>query len=73
MTKSVTVAFEFTGAAVDPFRNQRIGLEGTASISRKDFRVSWTAALEAGGGLVSDKVLVEFEVSAIRSVRSSER
>ncbi len=68
VTKPVTIDFEFTGAAVDPFGNQRIGLEGTTSVSRKDFGLTWNVALEAGGVLVSDKVTLEFEVSAIRSV-----
>ncbi|MGQ0802893.1 MAG: YceI family protein [Actinomycetota bacterium] len=67
VTKPVTVDFEFTGAAVDPFGNHRIGLEGTGTINRRDFGVNWNAALEAGGVLVSDKVTLEFEVSAIKT------
>jgi polyisoprenoid-binding protein YceI len=67
VTKPVTVDFEYTGSAVDPFGNQRIGLEGKTTINRKDWGVSWNAALEAGGVLVSEKVTLEFEVSAIRS------
>lgn len=66
VTKPVIVELEFTGAAVDPYGNQRIGLEGSATINRKDFGVSWNAPLEAGGVLVSDKVVLEFEVSAIK-------
>jgi polyisoprenoid-binding protein YceI len=67
VTKPVTVDFEYNGAAVDPFGNQRIGLEGKTTVNRKDWGVSWNAALEAGGVLVSEKVTLEFEVSAIRS------
>ena len=67
VTKPVTVDFEYTGAAVDPFGNQRIGLEGKTTVNRKDWGVSWNTALEAGGVLVSEKVTLEFEVSAIRS------
>ncbi len=67
VTRPVTIDLEFTGAAVDPFGNQRIGLEGSTTINRKDFGVSWNAALEAGGVLVSEKVTLEFEVSAIRT------
>ena len=67
VTKPVTVEFEYTGAAVDPFGNQRIGLEGKTTVNRKDWGVSWNAALEAGGVLVSEKVTLEFEVSAIRT------
>lgn len=66
VTKPVTVDLELTGAAVDPFGNQRLGFEGSTTINRKDFGVSWNAALEAGGVLVSEKITLEFEVSAIR-------
>ncbi len=67
VTKPVTVDFDYTGAAVDPFGNHRLGLEGTTTINRKDWGVSWNAPLEAGGVLVSEKVTLEFEVSAIRT------
>ena len=67
VTKPVTVEFEYTGAAVDPYGNQRVGFEGTTTINRKDWGVSWNAALEAGGVLVGEKVVLEFEVSAIRT------
>ena len=67
VTKPVTVDFEYTGAAVDPYDNQRIGFEGTTTVNRKDWGVNWNTALEAGGVLVSEKVTLEFEVSAIRT------
>ena len=67
VTKPVTVDFEYTGAAVDPFGNRRIGLEGKAVVNRKDWGVSWNAALEAGGVLVGEKVTLEFEVSAVKA------
>ena len=67
VTRPVTVDFEYTGAAVDPFGNHRIGLEGTTTVNRKDWGVNWNAALETGGVLVSEKVTLEFEVSAIRT------
>jgi polyisoprenoid-binding protein YceI len=36
------------------------------TISRKEFGITWNAALEAGGVLVSDKVVITLEVSAIK-------
>lgn len=66
VTKSVSIDFEFTGTAVDPFGNVRVGFEGTTTINRKDWGVNWNAALEAGGLLVSENVTLEFEVSAIK-------
>lgn len=67
VTKPVTVDFEYTGTAVDPYGNNRVGFEGKTSVNRKDWGVSWNAALETGGLLVSEKVALEFEVSAIRT------
>jgi polyisoprenoid-binding protein YceI len=67
ITKPVTIDFEYTGSAVDPYGNQRIGFEGTTKVNRKDWGVNWNAALDAGGVLVSEKVTLEFEVSAIRT------
>jgi polyisoprenoid-binding protein YceI len=67
VTKPVSVDLNYTGTAVDPYGNRRIGFEGATTINRKDWGVSWNAALEAGGVLVSEKVTLEFEVSAIRT------
>ena len=44
-----------------------MGFEGGTTINRKDWGLSYNAALETGGVLVSEKVKVEFDVSAIRN------
>jgi polyisoprenoid-binding protein YceI len=67
VTKPVTVDFDYTGTAVDPYGNKRIGLEGQTTVNRKDWGVNWNAALDAGGVLVGEKVVLEFDVSAIRT------
>lgn len=66
-TNPVTVDFESTGLAKDPFGNVRAGFEGTATINRKDWGISFNAALETGGVLVSEKIGLEFDVSAIKT------
>ena len=66
VTKSIAIPFEFTGEAKDPFGNTRVGFEGSATVNRSDFGLTWNAALETGGFLVADKVVLEFEVSAIK-------
>src|SRR5688572_7113618 len=63
VTKPVTLDVEFTGAATDPWGNTRVGLEGSATVNRKDWGINWNAALEAGGVLVSEKVTIEFEIA----------
>lgn len=67
VTKPVTIDFEHTGSATDPFGNERIGFEGSVTINRKDWGVTWNAALEAGGVLVSENIVLEFEISAIKN------
>jgi polyisoprenoid-binding protein YceI len=67
VTKPITFDLEFTGSAVDPFGNTRLGLEGSVKINRKDWGVNWNAALEAGGFLVSEEITLEFEISAIKA------
>jgi polyisoprenoid-binding protein YceI len=65
VTKPISITFEYTGAATDPFGNARVGFEGEAEINRKDFGLTWNAALETGGLLVSENIKLEFEISAI--------
>jgi polyisoprenoid-binding protein YceI len=67
VTNPVTVPFEFEGLATDPFGNLRAGFEGAVTINRKDYGITWNAALETGGVLVSDKIVLEFEISAIKN------
>ncbi len=67
VTNSITIPFSFEGAAKDPFGNLRVGFEGSVTINRKDYGISWNAALETGGVLVSEKVTLEFEISAIKN------
>ena len=66
-TKSVTIPFEYEGTATDPFGNQRAGFEGTTTLNRTDFGLTWNAALETGGVLVSEKITLELEISAIKN------
>jgi len=67
VANSVTIPFDFEGAATDPYGNLRVGFEGSVVINRKDYGITWNAALETGGVLVSDKITLEFEVSAIKT------
>ncbi|WP_433435446.1 YceI family protein [Nonomuraea sp. CA-141351] len=66
VTNSITVPFEYQGGVLDPFGNRRIGFEGSAVINRRDFDITFNAALETGGALVSDKITLEFELAAIQ-------
>ncbi|MET9776346.1 YceI family protein [Streptomyces sp. NPDC006367] len=65
-TKPVTIDLEFNGAAKDPFGNERVGFEGKAEILRSEWGLTWNAALETGGVLVSDKIKLTFDISAVK-------
>lgn len=66
-TRPVTLSFEQLGSSRDPFGNLRVGFEGGTSINRKDWGLSWNVPLETGGLLVSEKVKLDFDISAIQS------
>ncbi|MFF5522198.1 YceI family protein [Streptomyces coeruleorubidus] len=66
-TRPLTIDLEFNGAAKDPFGNERVGFEGKAEILRSEWGLTWNAALETGGVLVSDKIKLNFDISAIRN------
>jgi polyisoprenoid-binding protein YceI len=66
VTRRVEIQAELQGVERDPFGNERIGFEGRTVISRKDFGLSWNVPLDTGGVLVSDKIKIELDVSAVR-------
>ncbi|MEU6558008.1 YceI family protein [Streptomyces sp. NPDC046915] len=67
VTKPLSIDLEFNGAAKDPFGNERVGFEGKAEILRSEWGLTWNAALETGGVLVSDKIKLNFDISAIKN------
>jgi polyisoprenoid-binding protein YceI len=68
VTRPLSVELTSTGLAQDPFGNLRAGFEGETSINRKDWGLEWNAALETGGVLVSEKIKLVLDISAIKSV-----
>jgi len=65
VTRPVTLETTLLGTAKDPWGNQRIAFEGEATINRKDFGLTWNAALETGGFLVGDDVTISLSVQAV--------
>jgi polyisoprenoid-binding protein YceI len=64
------VAFSVEGPtppAKDPWGNTRIGLSATTKINRKDFGLTWNAALETGGILVGDEVSITLDVQFVKA------
>jgi len=62
VTKPVTLDVEWSGQAKDPWGNTKAGLNLSGKIDRKEWGLTWNAALETGGVLVSDEVRILCEV-----------
>ncbi|MFK0210738.1 YceI family protein [Streptomyces sp. NPDC090298] len=67
VTKPLAIDLEFNGAATDVYGNERVGFEGSAEILRSAWGLTWNAPLETGGVMVSDKVKLNFDISAIKN------
>jgi len=64
------VVFEVEGPsepAKDRWGNLRVGWSAVTKINRKDFGLTWNAALEAGGLLVGDEVTITLDAQAVKA------
>lgn len=67
VTKEVLFNAEYAGQQKDAYGKQRAGLTAKATINRKDFGLTWNAALETGGVAVSEKVNIEIDLAAVKA------
>lgn len=67
VTKQVTLAVDGPSEEIqDPWGNVKIGASGSTKIKRKDFGLTWNAALETGGFLVGDDVSIELDLEFVK-------
>jgi polyisoprenoid-binding protein YceI len=66
VTKPVELRAEVQGTDTDPWGNERVGLEITGQLSRGDFGMTFNQALGSGNMLVSDKVKLALDISAVK-------
>jgi polyisoprenoid-binding protein YceI len=57
---------EFGGIMKDPWGNSKAGFTLNGKINRKDWDLTWNAALEAGGVLVGEEVKISCEVQLLK-------
>jgi polyisoprenoid-binding protein YceI len=68
VTREVVFSVEGpTPPAKDPWGNTRVAVAATTKISRKDFGLTWNAALETGGILVGDEVTINLDVEFVKA------
>ena len=68
VTKNVPLRLELNGFGPDPFGGTRAGFTATAEINRRDFGVNFSAPMETGGVVVSDKIGIQLEIEAVLKV-----
>ncbi len=67
VTKEVSLKGEVSGPQKDPWGGIRMGLSAEGQINRKDFGLTWNAALETGGFVVSDNVKMVIEAELVEA------
>lgn len=67
VTRPVELQLDYLGSVVDPFGFERAGFDGTTTIDRTDWGLVYNQRLETGGSMVSEKVRLQFDISAIRA------
>ncbi|MFH9663193.1 YceI family protein [Streptomyces sp. NPDC017248] len=66
VTRPVDLHLDYLGSVVDPFGFERAGFDGTTTIDRTEWGLVYNQRLKAGGTMVSEKVRLQFDISAIR-------
>ncbi|MFC8128751.1 YceI family protein [Streptomyces sp. NPDC057302] len=67
VSRPVELQLDYLGSVVDPFGFERAGFDGTTTIDRTEWGLVYNQRLETGGAMVSEKVRLQFDISAIRS------
>ncbi|WP_217137025.1 YceI family protein [Streptomyces sp. AC558_RSS880] len=63
----LNIDITFGGAGDDALGNHRVGFEGAATLRRSDWGLAWNTPLDTGGVLISDKVTLALDISAVRA------
>ena len=67
VTREIVLQAEITGTETDPWGGERVGLEITGQLNRGEYGLTWNQVLGSGNVLVSDKVKLALDISAVRS------
>jgi polyisoprenoid-binding protein YceI len=67
VTREVTLDTTYEGRGRDPWGGERVSFSATTKIDRREFGLTYNAALEAGGVLVSNDIKLSIEAQAVRA------
>jgi polyisoprenoid-binding protein YceI len=66
VTGPVELTMTYCGVSGDPWNGIRAGFEGTATVNRTNWGVTWNRVIEAGGFVIGDNITLELEIQAIK-------
>lgn len=66
-TRPVSFDLSFAGVRTDPFGNTKAGFEAETDVNRTEWGLTWNAALEGGGVLVSEKVKLSLDIQLVKA------
>lgn len=72
VTRQVMIPLALIGVETGPDGELRAGFEGSRRLNRRDFGLEWNTPLDSGGVLVSERITLEFEISAVKTATESE-
>ncbi|MBI4003072.1 MAG: polyisoprenoid-binding protein [Nitrospira defluvii] len=67
VTKEMTLTGNLNGVTKDPWGNTRAGFTAEGKVNRKDFGMVWNKALDSGGLVVGDEVLIKLDIECIKA------
>ena len=67
VTREVVLDATYEGSARDPWGNEKVSYSAATKIDRRDFGLTWNAALETGGVLVGNELKISIELQAVRA------
>ncbi|CAN5175258.1 YceI family protein [soil metagenome] len=67
VTRPVELRGSFVGAGVDPYGNDRIGIELAGTVDRTDFGLNWNAPLPGGNFLLPNEVVLRASFAAVKA------
>ncbi|MFF5187252.1 YceI family protein [Streptomyces sp. NPDC000345] len=67
-TRPVDLELTYIGHVTDPFGYERVGFDGTTTINRSEWGLTYNQRLAEGGAMVSEKVRLQFDIAAIRTI-----
>ena len=67
VTKEVTLDVTYEGRGKDPWGGERVSFSADTKIDRREWGLTWNAALETGGVLVSNEIKIHIDVQAVKA------